>query len=261
MTIGHTIIGSGSQGVLVLHGWMGDYAVFNPMLPYLDTGTFTYAFVDYRGYGKSRDQAGEHTMKEISSDAIALVDELGWDKFHVVGHSMGGMAVQRVAVDAGARVRSGVCITPVPAAGVPFDEQGWGLFSGAAESDDNRRMILDITTGNRLSGQWLDYMVRASRETTTQGAFADYLIAWAKTNFLDEANGMKTPLLVMPGEHDPALSEAVIKQTFMEWYPNAKLHVLRNAGHYPMQETPVHLATVMEAFMREHGGQSEQAAS
>ena len=50
MTIGHTIIGSGSQGVLVLPGWMGDYTVFNPMLPYLDTGSFTYAFVDYRGY-------------------------------------------------------------------------------------------------------------------------------------------------------------------------------------------------------------------
>ncbi|MCA9718651.1 MAG: alpha/beta hydrolase [Myxococcales bacterium] len=259
MTIGHTIIGSGTQGVIVLHGWFGDYTVFNPMLPYLDTDSFRYAFVDYRGYGKSRDLAGEHTMKEIAGDAIALADELGWDKFHVIGHSMGGMAVQRVAVDATARVLSGVAITPVPAAGVPFDEQGWGLFSGAADDDGNRRMILDITTGNRLSGHWLDWMVRASRATTTRDAFADYLVAWAKTNFLEEANGLATPLLVLPGEHDPALGEPVMRQTFMQWYPNATLHVLRNAGHYPMQETPVHLATVIEAFMREHGG--GQAAS
>lgn len=256
MTIGHTIFGSGKQGVIVLHGWFGDYSVFEPMLPYLDTETFTYAFVDFRGYGKSRNQAGAHSMAEISADAVALADHLGWKRFHVVGHSMGGMAVQRVAVDAKERVISGVGVTPVPASGVPFDDQGWGLFSGAAAEDANRRIILDVTTGNRNSGSWLDYMVRRSRETTTEKAFGDYLLAWAKTNFVEEANGLETPLLVLVGEHDGAITEDVVKQTFLQWYPNAKHDVLVNAGHYPMQETPVQLATRMEAFMREQGAKA-----
>ena len=97
MTIGHTIFGSGKQGVIVLHGWFGDYSVFEPMLPYLDTETFTYAFVDFRGYGQSRNQAGAHTMAEISADAVALADHLGWKRFHVVGHSMGGTTARYVA--------------------------------------------------------------------------------------------------------------------------------------------------------------------
>jgi pimeloyl-ACP methyl ester carboxylesterase len=192
-------------------------------------------------------------MQEIADDAIALADHLGWQRFHLIGHSMGGMAMQRIMVDATRRVKSGVALTPVPASGVPFDEAGWVLFAGAPEHDENRRGIIDFTTGSRLSGHWLDWMVRRSRKTTTQDAFADYLQAWAKTDFSAEVNGLAVPLLVLVGAHDRALTEAVMKSTFMVWYPNARLEVIANAGHYPMQGTPVYLTTVTETFLREHG--------
>jgi len=253
-TIGHEVVGSGSERVIVLEGWFGDYTVFDPMLPFLDGDAFTYAFVDYRGYGKSIKMQGEHTMAEISADVIALADRLDWDRFHVVGHSMGGMAVQRVALDAPGRVKSITALTPVPASGVPLDADGEALFSGAPDSDDNRRMILDFTTGGRLSGQWLDWRVRCSRESTTRDAFADYLTAWTKTDFSDEVKGLDVPTLVVVGEHDGALNADVMKQTYMEWLPNARLEVLPNAGHYPMQESPVWLATVIEKFLREQAG-------
>ncbi len=252
MTIGHTTAGSGREGVIVLEGWFGDCTIFDPMLPYLDGDSFTYTFVDYRGYGKSIDMAGEHSMAEISADVIALANHLDWDRFHVIGHSMGGMAMQRVALDAPGRVKSGIALTPVPASGVPLDADGEALFSGAADKDENRRNILDFTTGGRLSRQWLDWRVRCSRETTTRDAFADYLTAWTKTDFADEVKGLDIPTLVLVGEHDGALTADVMKQTYLEWLPNARLEVLPNAGHYPMQESPVWLATVMEGFLREH---------
>ena len=248
MAIGHKTHGSGSSGVIVLHGWFGDHTVFDPVVPYLDTDTFTYGFMDYRGYGLSRDIAGEHTMQEIADDTVALADELGWDQFHLVGHSMGGMALMRIATDHPHRVKSGVALTPVPPSGVPLDEDGAALFNGAIENDENRRAILDFTTGGRLSGHWLD----RSRETTTVEAYADYLVAWTQTNFADESNGLELPLLVCPGEHDGALTADVMRQTYMEWYPNAELEILPNSGHYPMQETPVYLTTVTENFIRKH---------
>ncbi len=252
MTIGYQTYGSGGSGVIVLHGWFGDHTVFSPVLPFLDTDTFTYAFMDYRGYGLSRDIAGEHTMREIADDAVGLADELGWGQFHLIGHSMGGMALMRVTNDHPQRVKSGIALTPVPPSGVPLDEDGAALFGGAAENDENRRMILDFTTGNRLSGHWLDLRVRRSRETTTVEAYADYLVAWTQTNFADESKGLELPLLVCPGEHDLALTADVMKQTYMELYPNAELEVLPNSGHYPMQEIPVYLTTVTENFMRKH---------
>jgi pimeloyl-ACP methyl ester carboxylesterase len=48
--------------------------------------------------------------------------------------------------------------------------------------------------------------------------------------------------------HDPALSAQVMEQTYLA-LPNAELEVLANAGHYPMFETPVALATAMEEFL------------
>jgi pimeloyl-ACP methyl ester carboxylesterase len=41
-----------------------------------------------------------------------------------------------------------------------------------------------------------------------------------------------------------------MKATYLAWYPNASLEVMPNAGHYPMDETPVALATSIEAFLR-----------
>jgi len=253
MTIGHTLVGAGRRKVLVLHGWFGDHAVFEPTFRSLDLDGFTYAFVDYRGYGKSRELEGDCTMREIAADALALIDELGWETFHVVGHSMGGMAMQRLMldIDARGRVRSAIGIDPVPACGGQLEGETWDLFSGAVASDDNRYAILDFTTGNRNSARWLRGMVRRSRETTTEAAFAGYLDAWAKEDFAVEVQeaGFATPMLVLLGEHDLAFTREAMETTYLAWYQNAELEMVANAGHYPMQETPVQLATRMEAFL------------
>src|SRR5919202_5987891 len=127
--IGHTLHGHGPVRVIALHGWLGDGSVFAPMLPAVDPERFTVAFLDYRGYGASKAIAGEYTLAEIAADAVALADALGWPCFHVLGHSMGGVAALRLALDAGAdRVRRILAVTPVPASGVPFEGDALALF-------------------------------------------------------------------------------------------------------------------------------------
>ena len=99
----HQTIGNGPTKVMVIHGWFWDHRVFTPIFDCLDTASYTYAFLDIRGYGNSRKISGEYTIGEVAADAIALADQLGWREFHVVGHSMGGKAAQKVAMDAGPR--------------------------------------------------------------------------------------------------------------------------------------------------------------
>ncbi|GAA0320843.1 alpha/beta hydrolase [Actinoallomurus spadix] len=245
----HVLHGSGPHRVIALHGWFGDRDAFAAIRPYLNTEAFTYAFPDYRGYGEARDLTGDHTLTEIAGDVLALADKLGWDEFSLVGHSMGGTAMQRVMLDAPGRIRRMVGVSPVPASGVPFDEQGWALFSGAADEPANRRAIIDLTTGGRLPGAWLDAMVDTSLRVSTVPAFRAYLDAWARTDFHEEVAGNTTPVLVIAGAQDPALSADVMRATWLQWYPNAELVTFQDAGHYAMDETPLVLVAEMERFL------------
>ena len=252
MTIGHVRLGEGREGVIVMHGWLGDHTVFSPMFHALDRKRFSYAFMDCRGYGLSRGRQGSYSMRELAADALGLADRLDWRRFHLLGHSMGGLAIQRVMIDARERVKSAVALTPVPPGGLRLPPEQRGFFEAAVESDAARRGIIDFSTGGRLSGAWLDWMVERCAADTTREAFAGYLAAFADTDFGAEAKGLPTPLLVAVGEHDAALTPELMQGTFLQCYPNARLQVIANAGHYPMQETPIHLAALVEAFFREH---------
>src|SRR5260370_14524032 len=122
----HKTIGNGPTKVVVIHGWFWDHRVFMPIFDCLDADRYTFVFLDIRGYGNSRNVSGSFTIGEVAADAIALADQLGWREFHVVGHSMGGKATQKIAVDARARVQSVVAVTPVPPCALSFDEASLG---------------------------------------------------------------------------------------------------------------------------------------
>ncbi|WP_213958448.1 MULTISPECIES: alpha/beta fold hydrolase [unclassified Variovorax] len=244
------VIGTGPRKVICLHGWFGTARNWGPMVHHLDGKDFSYALMDYRGYGARKGSGGPYTMAAIAEDTLALADQLGWDRFALIGHSMGGMAIQQVLADAPERVSALVGITPVPASGVPFDDNGWAFFSAAAGDPGTRRAIIDLTTGNRLTGTWLDAMVAASVANSDEEAVAGYLQAWAKTDIAPRIQGKNLPVLVLPGEHDPALGAETSKATWMLHYPQARLEVIGNAGHYPMEETPIALVSRFEAFLR-----------
>jgi pimeloyl-ACP methyl ester carboxylesterase len=242
-------VGAGDHHVIALHGWFGSARGWGPLPDYLDKSTFSYAFPDLRGYGSRRDVAGEFTMPEAAADALALADELGWDRFSLVGHSMSGQAIQHVLLSAPDRVRRLVALNPVPATGVPFDDAGWALFAGAAEARENRAAIINMSTGGRLSSAFIDHIVQHSVDNSSQQAFGRYLESWARHDFADRVRGNPAQVKVIVGEHDPALSAEVMKQTWLVFYPNAELEVLPSAGHYPMLETPAALATAIEEFL------------
>lgn len=249
MANSYVTVGNGPIKVLALHGWFGCAHGWGPFVDSLDTARFTYAFMDYRGYGGSKELRGEYSIAEIAADAIALADQLKCERFHLLGHSMGGSAIQYVLAENPSRVHSLVAVTPVPATGVPFDDATWQLFASAASSDEARRGIINHSTGGRLSPVWIEAMARRSRENSREDAFAAYLSAWAKTDFSKRIAGNPVPVKVIVGATDPGLNKEAMEQTYMRFYPNAELSVMENAGHYPMDETPVALATQVEEFL------------
>jgi pimeloyl-ACP methyl ester carboxylesterase len=246
MTIPQTVVGSGPIKVIALHGWFGSAGGWGMLPDLIDQDAYSYAFLDYRGYGARRDEPGAYTIEEIAADTVQLADELGWDRFALVGHSMGGSAVLRVFANVPDRVTAVIGISPVPASGVPFDEQSWGLFDGAAQNDGNRYAIIDFTTGNRQSATWINQMVAFSVAASTRAAFGAYLASWAKYDFASELPAPSVPIKAIVGEHDPALGADTINATWLAQLPGCELDVQTNAGHYAMYEAPVALVTSIE---------------
>jgi pimeloyl-ACP methyl ester carboxylesterase len=259
--LGHSVYGQGTEKVLAFHDWMGDAANYEPLIPLLNPNTCTYVFADLRGYGRSRDLTGEYSVEEVASDAFRLADHLGWQRFHVIGHSMTGMVVQRMALDDWTsktmRVKSVVAVTPVAADGYPADGATkqflWELIGDRNLSEQG----FSLLTGQRLSSAWTRAKTNRHLQTSTPAALEGYYRMWLQTDFSEEVRRthIETPFLVIGGRQDlPGFQELHLRTTFGEWYAHVDFSFVTDAGHYPMQETPVYLATLVERFLNTHRG-------
>src|SRR5215813_11184143 len=61
---------------------------------------------DNRGIGRSKTSDPVLTVEKMAADALALITAMGWESAHVVGHSLGGVIAQQLALDAPERVKS-----------------------------------------------------------------------------------------------------------------------------------------------------------
>ena len=251
MASSYVTVGSGDHRVLAIHGWFGSARGWGSFPDFIDGSAYTYVFMDLRGYGDRKQAGGEHTMEEAGADALAVADDLGWDRFSVLGHSMGAKVGHQMLLQAPSRIRRLVGLNAVPATAVPFDEAGWALFSGAAEHPANRAAIIDFVTGNKLTRTFINRMVQHSLDNSTVEAFAAYLPAWAQGDFSAQAKAADAtvPVKLIVGVNDPAMSADVMEHTWRVTFPNAELTILPDAGHYPMFESPVSLATSIEEFL------------
>lgn len=77
-------------------------------LPQTDELSSKYQCVtfDNRGMGRSQPLGTSFSIEQMADDAVAIMDAMGWASAHVVGHSMGGLIAQHLALSARPRVRS-----------------------------------------------------------------------------------------------------------------------------------------------------------
>lgn len=97
--------GESGPPVLLLMGFGGRGTAWGAQIEGLGRD-HRLAWMDNRGIGRSDRTARDITMKQMASDAIAVLDALGWEQAHVVGVSMGGMIAQELALRHRPRVRT-----------------------------------------------------------------------------------------------------------------------------------------------------------
>src|SRR3954465_7527223 len=102
--------GDGSPLVLLHGGMLSIDLNFAGLIPTL-ANRHRVIGVEMQGHGRTADIDREITPAALASDVVGLLDHLGIDRAHVLGHSMGGAVALELAVSHPERVRSVVPIS------------------------------------------------------------------------------------------------------------------------------------------------------
>jgi pimeloyl-ACP methyl ester carboxylesterase len=108
----HKEAGAGERLLLFLHGIGGGKASFDDQLAAFSSGWRCVSW-DMPGYGDSA-ALPEMTWPALADAAVALLDKVGARRAVVVGHSMGGMIAQELAVRRPDRVAAQVLYATTP---------------------------------------------------------------------------------------------------------------------------------------------------
>lgn len=99
----HASVAGNGPPLLLLHGYPQTSAMWHKIAPRL-TERFTVVATDLRGYGRSDKPKGGHghinySKRTMGLDQIRVMQQLGFDRFQLVGHDRGGRVAHRMALD------------------------------------------------------------------------------------------------------------------------------------------------------------------
>ncbi|MDX1781513.1 MAG: alpha/beta hydrolase [Thalassovita sp.] len=108
-------IGGEGPPALLLHGFPQTRAMWAAIAPVL-AQRFTVVCADLRGYGGSSKPAAvaDYSFREMGKDQAGLMQRLGFDRFHLVGHDRGARTAHRMALDVPDRILSLTLMDIVP---------------------------------------------------------------------------------------------------------------------------------------------------
>lgn len=165
--------------VLLLHGWPDSARLWRNQVPFLVANGFRVITPDLRGFGRSGRPAevAAYRLSNAVADVAGILDALGIDAAHVVGHDWGAAVAWLTAMVLPERVTRLVAVS-VPHLLVPTtirqQEMAWYQlffqFEGVAEATlahDGWAWLRMFTRGDGDAGQWIEDLSRPGALTAT----------------------------------------------------------------------------------------------
>jgi len=248
--IGYEEAGSGEVTPIVfLHGVGSDKSVWRPQLEYFGKTRRAVAF-DYPGYGDSDPAPKGTTRDDYASAIISAMHELGIDRAHVCGLSLGGVIA--IAIDHADPKR---CASLILADTFAVHPDGRAIYDrGVAGCNDLRGMA--EARVDMLLGQPIDPAVRSEVVDTMAridpAAYCIGLEAVWLADQRDRAAAIEVPTLVMCGTEDKVAPPALAND-LAAIIPGAKLHLIAGSGHISNLERADEFNRMVEEFIRDLG--------
>ncbi len=238
------------EAIIFVHEYAGDYRTWEPQMRYFSRRYRCISF-SARGFPPSdipKDDAA-YSQAQSRDDVIAVLDHLGIDRAHVVGHSMGAYTTLHVGLDYPQRARS------LTVAGC-----GWGSDpNGHEQAVEMGKAIAKMfrTEGIEVAAdKYANYPVRLQQKEKDPRGWAEFVRLLSEHSgeghalvmlnvqlkrptlpeLADRLKTLKIPMLVVSGDEDDwCLDGSVfLKRTV----PSAALLVLPRSGHTITSEEP-----------------------
>ena len=241
--------GAGQDGdvVLLVHGYGGDRNSWLFLQEPLAARYRVYA-LDLPGHGTSAKDVGEGSLSVLADAVTGVLDALGAERAHLVGHSMGGAVALAAAARDPARIASLTLIAPSGFG----PEINAGYLRGFADAqtrrelkavigqlfDDEslvtRQLVDDLLAYKRLDG--VDEALHALADTLLDGD-----VQRADSAALVAAIGGAVPVTVVWGRGD-----RIIPAAQAEAVAGADHRLIDGAGHMPHMERPAEVQAAIE---------------
>lgn len=201
--------------------------------------------LDLRGHGDSSG-AGVRTIAELAKDVLALLDHLKVERFVLIGHSMGGMISQTIALSYPERVERMVLVDSISRMTY---SRGRGLLMGVSTLVPFKLFVAANIQRAFAPGyprEKIREYVRSSADTPREVVMTLYG-AMRAFDVLDRVGEIRTPTLLIHGYHDIQLPVKQMLRMAMA-YPDAVVRII-DAGHELPVEKPAELTSAVDWFV------------
>lgn len=250
--------GDSGEPLVLVHGYTGDITDWHHQIPEFSR-THRLLVVDGRGHGRSEAPADRavYTIPEMSRDVEALAEQVGFERYHLLGHSMGGGVVQEVALRSPEKLLS-----------LTLHDTSW-RFNLDADPEiaawRDRRFHLAETQGMGAVAEEEPPLpppphmpaerLEETKERLSRMSVDAFIGSWSGLTEWDgtekRAHNIKTPTLIIYGDVDaPVLIEGSVRLT--QLIPGAVVEVIPETGHSPQWERPELFNAALRRFLSRH---------
>jgi len=237
--------------VILLHGWLGSWGLWQETMTQLGRYYRTYA-LDFWGFGESGKKRESYAVQDFVSLVDQFMEQLGIVQAPLVGHSMGGTVSLLVAIQYPQRVSRTVVIgSPIAGSSLSFLLKMFGRRLVAYIVHNNPwilrigfRILAPLYTRDR---RWPEMMDRDLSQTTLE-SFLMSIASLRRTDLRPQLPQIKIPAMGMYGDKDVVVNPQQWRP-MLEGIPHARVERFHNAGHFIMLDEPQKFSETLLDFL------------
>jgi len=235
--------------LVMVHGFLGSSEMWKPQINFLKDHYRVIA-PDLPGFGQSNKADPCDSINLMAKSILNSIDKKNINKFHLLGHSMGGMIVQEMIKLASDKVEKLICYGTGPRGEMPE------RFETIDQSRDRLKKEGLDETANRIAKTWFVdgdkaeyfYLCSNAGKLTTLEATDAALLAMKNWNGLENLKNIKNKTLIIWGDQDKSYNKNQV-QTLNQNIQDSKLIIFEGCSHNTHLENPDKFNKTIHEFL------------